>query len=288
MKKIKIMMIVVVIIIIAIIVTLMCIYKNPTIIDSPASNSGVDREINDKLIRVKDKIVFYAVKACVNKYYMCFGTQVPEEQSLINMLDAEYINSKQITINNVLENLPKYTEELEVTISDMYVNDKTERISAYVVSGDLRGKSSNTISKFKVIIKLDKINKAFKILPQSYVEEKYISLENGNSIKIDVPEEITKNMDNIYEIKNINEETYTTDLFNRYKNELIYNRELAYQELDKEYSKAKFSNFNEYDTYVKNNIRNIALGKLDKYQKTIENGYTQYVLVDTKRKKLHF
>lgn len=286
MKKLKIIIVLVVIIIIAITGTLIYIYANKPKGGSASENSGVDRKIEDELVRVKNKIDYYAVKTCVNKYYMCFGTEAVQAKSLLKVLDTEYIKSKQITENNIVENCPKYTGEVEATISNMYVNNKTNTISVYIVEGDLREKDTNTISKFKIIVKLDKINKTFGILPQSYVEEKYGKIES--SVKVEIPEKIENNSENVYELRNITEESYVIDLFSRYKNELMYNRKLAYQELDEEYSKAKFENFEEYDTFIKNNIRKIAQGKLDKYQKTFENGYTRYVFIDTKGRNYIF
>lgn len=288
MKKIKILIIVVIIVIIIITGALILIYKNNIMVDKPDPNRGVHLEINDKLIRVTNKIDFYAVKTCVSKYYMCFGTEGKQGEILLNILDDEYKSEKKITENNVIENLPKYIGEVEPTIINMYVNDKTNEISVYIVEGDLREKRTNTISEFKLILKLDKINGTFGILPQSYVEEKYQKFEIGTPIRINVPEEITKNVDNMYELRNITEEIYVQDLFNSYKNELMFNRELAYQELDEEYSKAKFENFSEYETYVKNNLKYIVIGRLDKYQKTTENGYTIYVFVDTKGRNYIF
>lgn len=287
MKKIRIMMLIVVIIIIAIIVALIHIYKNPPIIDSPASNSGVDREIEDKIVRVKNRIDFYTVETCINKYFSCF-TEEGQEKVLYNILDKEYTSSKQLTENNIANIIQKFQETIRIYITDMYVNDKEGSISVYVVDGIIKGNSSGNSTNFKLIVKLDKTNRVFSILPQDYIQEKYKTIEEGTSLKIDVSETIQKNNYNMYDYRNIADIDYAEDLFARYKGELMFNRELAYIELEKEYSNKKFSSYDEFEKYVKSNLRNIVPAQLDKYQKTLENGYTQYVLVDTKRKKLHF
>ena len=286
MKKIRIMMLIVVIIIITILITLIYIQKNPTIVDSPASNSGVDRETNDQIVRVKNRIDFYCVETCVNKYFSCF-TEEGQEKVLYNILDKEYTSSKQLTENNIANIVQKFQEAVRINITDMYVNDKEGGISVYVVEGIIKGNSSGNSTNFKLIVKLDKTNRVFWVLPQDYIQEKYKNIEEGTSLKIDVSEAIQKNNYNMYDYKNVADVDYAEDLFARYKSELMFNRELAYRELEKEYSNKKFGSYDEFEKYVKNNLKDIVPGKLDKYQKTLENGYTQYVLVDTKRKKLY-
>ena len=288
MKKLKIIIVLVVIIIIAITGTLIYIYANKPKGGSASENSGVDRKIEDDLVRVKNKTNFYAVKSCIDKYYLYLANQNAKTEAIYNMLDKEYIVAKQITKDNMMSNSPKFDENQEVTITDMYVNDKTNEISIYVAEGILRGRNTLNTSKFKIIVKLDKLNRTFGILPQDYVQEKYGKVELNTSLQIEVPKEIEKNNDNLYDLRNITEESYVQDLFNRYKNELRYIQNLAYQELDEEYSKIKFDNFSKFQEYIKNNYKEIVVGRLDKYQKTFENGYTRYVFIDTKGRNYIF
>lgn len=288
-KKLIIAMLLVVILIIVIIVGLL-IYQNRGKVFHGIEESGTDVkvEINDILKRVDNKTDFYAVKSCIDKYYLYLTNQNAKTEIIYNMLDKEYIIAKQITKDNMMSNLPKFDENQEVTITDMYVNDKTNEISIYIADGILRGRNTLNTSKFKIIVKLDKLNRTFGILPQDYVQEKYGKAELNTSLQIEVPKEIEKNNDNLYDLRNITEESYVQDLFNRYKNELRYSEELAYQELDEEYSKIKFGSFTKFQEYIKNNYKEIVIGKLDKYQKTFENGYTRYVFIDTKGRNYIF
>ena len=68
----------------------------------------------------------------------------------------------------------------------------------------------------------------------------------------------------------------------KYRQEVLYNAELTYNSLDKDYKEKKFENLEEFKTYAKNNIRKHVVMTVDKYQKEQAENYTQYTLLDTK------
>lgn len=244
---------------------------------------------------------FYAVKGCVEKFYTYYGTiyqsqdnnsLMPEEvkakqeenkqkyaESLYQMLAPEYISFSGITKENIISKLPKM-EIPVVNITNMYVSEKTTNVFVYIVSGTLRGRQNGELQNFQVMLEVDKINKAFRIYLQDYLREKYKNIKIGNEIEIQVPSGIEKNTYNSYEAKNILEETYVNDLFKKWKEEVVYQSELAYNHIDEEYKNKKFNTISKFQAYRKNHLRKYVIMELDKYQKTQKDGYTQYVCID--------
>lgn len=257
-------------------------------------------------IRPEEKIAiadvrnhYYIVQSCINKFYTYnailsnvrayYGDEneevikeaTNENASIIyNLLDEEYITSREVTANNVLTKIGKVNDSI-IDINNMYVSEKTTNISVYIVDGNLRDKKSNSISKFKVIVKLDFSNETFSIIPGDYVEEKYPSIEVGGNIKIEVPENIKINRNNKYLFKVVSDDTYAIDLFNKLKEEILYNPREIYNDLDQDYKNAKFSNEEEFNRFVKNKYENLKNINQESYKKTKTENYTQYIIIDS-------
>ena len=156
------------------------------------------------------------------------------------------------------------------------------KILMYILwSGFLRDKQTGKISNFVNIAKLDKLNRTYSILLNDYVEKEYRDINIGEELEIYVSNSIGKNDYNEYDLRTVKEDEYVENLANRLKEEMIYNTQIAYNNLDANYKEKKFSSFDVFEKYVKNNIKKFFAISPDKYQKTVENNYTQYVLLDT-------
>ncbi len=281
--------------------------NNKTVTDGNIQSNTVPEvpnqtEKQDTSLKVEnDCNRFYAVKGCVEKFYTYYGTMyqsqdnnslMPEEvkakqaenkqkhaESLYQMLAPEYISFSGITKENIISKLPKM-EIPVINITNMYVSEKTANVFVYIVSGTLRGRQNGELQNFQVMLEVDKINKTFRIYLQDYIREKYKNIKLGNEIEIQVPSGIEKNTYNSYDAKNILEETYVQDLFKKWKEEVLYQSELAYKHIDAEYKNKKFSTIEKFQAYRKNNLRKYVIMELDKYQKTQKDGYTQYACID--------
>lgn len=266
--------------------------NQPTIKEEELVNTY---EIEKELQPVKNRIDFYSVRECVNKYYSYYavmfnakeyyGTEdesilkEAEEQNssvLYNMIDNEYIQAKSVTINNLKSKLEEI-ENVNVNISNMYVSQKTNNISVYLVKGNLQGKN---IKQFEIIVKLDVLNRTFSIIPQEYVKEKYNDLIIGEEIEIGVPENIEKNDNNIYSYNVITDETYVKDLLNQLKSEMRYSSKLVYERLNEEYKSKKFETLENFKKHLDSNKEEYLTMQVVKYQKTVTDDYTQYVCID--------
>lgn len=264
-------------------------------------DEGLDayqKEIDTTLVSVDNIIDFYTVKDCVGKYYSYYSilfnagdyystgdaniieqAEKDNAQVLYNMLDSEYTSSKGISAENIKENLTEIGQ-ITANITDMYVSQKTDNIDIYVVEGKLKEGISDKGTDFKIIVKLDVLNRTFSIIPQEYVIEKYNNITVGQKVDIIAPENIEKNDNNQFTYKTVTEENYMKDLFTQLKNELLYDRELAYNHIDEAYKTKKFNTLDVFESYIIENEDEFKAMTLSKYQVTEQDGYTQYVLVD--------
>lgn len=253
----------------------------------------------EKIAIVDVRNHYYIVQSCVNKYYTYnailsnineyYGEEREEvikeattdnANILYNLLDKEYIENRGITQSNIITKIGKVNDSI-IDINNMYVSEKTTNISVYIVEGILRDKKLNNISKFKMIVKLDFSNETFSIIPQDYVEEKYSNIEVGENIDIKISENIDTNKNNKYLFKAVSDEAYAIDMFNKCKEELLYNPKQIYNDLDEDYKNAKFSNEAEFNKYIANKYNNLKNINADSFQKNKNENYTQYVITDT-------
>lgn len=302
-KKILLVIIILLILLAICIIGILAILKEQKQNSVPYEDEGrIDIEIDSKLKKVSIRNNYYITKLCVNKFYTYYTAIYESENEnyildeeakssienmkkqnaevIYNLLDKEYINNKQITKENILTKLQKINTSV-VNINHMYVSQKTENISVYVVEGTLREKVSGKISDFQIMLQLDSQNRTFTVFLEDYIKEKYKDgFKVGNELDINVQNSIEKNENNGYDYVNVSDETYATDLFNKYKEEMIYNPSLAYEHLNQEYRNKRYGTVEKFQEYVKANLRKNVISKVTKYQITQTDNYTQCVCID--------
>ena len=270
----------------------------------PVANETETANLNQgkTLTPVESREDYYVVKDNVGKYYSYYSilfnagsyyatedeqiisqAETDNAQILYNMLDTEYITAKGITADNLKTNL---TEIGQVTayINNMYVIPETNNIDVYVVSGELKETVNATGTDFELIVKLDKTNKTFSVMPQEYVTELYGNIVEGQSLDITVEQSIAINANNTYTEREITEETYLKDLFAEIRTELLNDYEEAYNHLDEEYRTQKFATLEDFSNFASGKAEEYRTMALAQYQVTEEDGYTQYLLVDQNEK----
>lgn len=270
--------------------------------------SGVD-EVGDEYIVVVDKTIqrvdnrnnYYLVKTCLTKFYTYYSfiyddvdnyKLIDEEikqsiemqknegiEAVYSMLDNYYKNEKGITKENILSFL-KQVNSSKINILDMYVYQNDDRMYMYFIYGNLMDKKTLEISNFNIMMKVDTVNKTFSVFLDDYMNEKYSDLNIGDEINLDINSVLEKNDYNFYDYNHISDDVYVSDIFDQYKENLIYNVELAYEYLDREYRKIKFGDITSFEEYVNNNISKFITMKNKAYQKTKTDKYTQYVCID--------
>lgn len=297
------------IIIILLIILLICIIGILLLTNKQQEKNSVPYEeegrINikteSKIREVTNRNNFYAVKNCIDKFYTYYAsiydvegnyyiideevqktieTEKKEKSKAIYfMLDEEYINARGINENNILTKI-KSINSSKINIRKMYVSEKSISTAIYFVYGRIRDEKTSEISDFSIIVKLDSANRTFSVMLQDYVSEKYSDIQLGSNIDIQMNEKIEKNEYNIYGYKNISDEDYAVNLFNKYKDEVIYSPQLAYATLNEEYRNKRFGTLDDFQEYAKNNVRKHTIMKISQYKKTQTDDYTQYVCID--------
>lgn len=305
-KHLKLMMIVISIIIVLIIGMLVFllreIEKNPTQVEEfdNTQSTGlfqIEKEIQPVTVRNN----FYVVKTCIEKFYYSYTNAFQELQSnfmlegealefakaeqkasrtsIYKMLDKEYIQYAGLTIENIAEKLPK-KDEISVQITNMYVSEQTENIAVYFVYGNLLERRTGKNEEFAMMVKVDMLKETFKILLQDYMQEKYSNITVGSTVTFPKEEQILDEEENRFEYKVVLDEQYVVDLFNHYKENILYDKQKAYQLLNSEYATKRFKTMQNFEQYVQENISKIAIIKIEQYQKEDKGTYTQYVCLD--------
>lgn len=292
-KKIIIFLVIIIIIVIVSIFAVIYFNKGKVIynIDETGSTEEETNSFNKKLKLVTSRNDFYAVKQCLDKFYMYYGSIFDDSnqnnienkesaiESMYEMLDKDYINSYGITKNNLEQKIDK-VKISKVDINEMYVSQKNVNVSVYIVKGRLMEQETKKLSDFFVMVKLDSLNKTFSVFLSNYFKEKYSNIKIGEEADWKFDDSIEKNDINIFDYKNISDETYMQDLLSKYQSEVLYDQEIAYNNLNEEYRNNRFGSFDNFMTYARQNIiRNVKL-KLAKYQINNYDGYKQYVCQD--------
>lgn len=303
MSKLKKLIITLIIIIIILIITILSIiHFNKGEIVYKIDESGSEGELYNfdtsiQYVTVRNE--YYAVKTCVQKFYTYYfaifddesdyyeadvddvykNQKEKDKEALYNMLDEEYINYKNITKDNISEMVEEVKDSV-ININQMYVSKQNTNVNVYIVQGRMRENKSGKISNFELMLKLDALNKTFSVYLEDYLDKNYKDLKLGNELNIHVGESVEKNDTNLYDYSIIDDETYVTDLLNKYKEEILFDLESAYNHLNKEYKEKRFENFNEFRDFAKDNVQKNITMKVDKYQKNTYDNYTEYICVD--------
>lgn len=254
-----------------------------------SETSKVVEEEEKVLGEVSSRNNFYSIQSCIEKFYAYYASVFnPEEEdvetckeNLYNLLDEEYIAYKNITSNNITEKLEAINSSI-VNVNEMYEIQKSNNINIYIAKGRLRETGTSNMSDFELMLKVDSLNKTFAVLLEDYIEEYYSDYEVGENIEIEVPKSIEKNDNNLYDYIVVTDETYAIDLLSKYKEEVLFDTETAYNHLDEEYREKRFESLEEFQEYAKNKVKNNVMMKLNKYQKTNYGDYTTYVCIDQK------
>ena len=308
-KKWIIILTILVIVIIAILIFILFFTKSSAKILHGVDEEGSDisYDVDTTLKEVTNRSNYYIVKNAVNKFYTYYYSmntlegdvyimdedaeesikeiQLEYAQVIYDMLDNDYKEYAGITTSSDIISKLNPINEVAININKMYVSQRTVDTSIYIVEGTVREKITSNISNFKMMIEVDALNRVFSIFLQDYIDEKYPTISIGEEFNASENVNIEKNSNNVYDYQNITDETYCVDLISKYKEEILYNTELAYEHLDNEYKNKKFTNLEEFQNYAKNNVRKNVLLELNQYQKITSNdGYTLYVCLDQNEK----
>lgn len=270
--------IILIVIIIIIIVTIVLIVINELDKKEKLENfeNTFTMEIANTINYVDNRNEFYAVKSCITKYLLYVSQQ--DNEIVYSMLDINYINAYNITKQNAISNIDEFMEPV-FYMDKLYVIQDTAELYTYFAYGKVVDKQNSKTSNLNLIVRLNKENDLFSIIPYKYVEDNNLNIQIGNMIELPT-NEIKNNIYNKFSFKNITEEDMIVYYLNEIKDTMLYDIERSYNKLDNNYKQNKFVSIDEYRSYLSKNLTNIYSSKVQKYDVKKYKDYTQYICID--------
>lgn len=297
-KKIIIPIIIIIILCIIALIVLTSQLQKGEAIKNEQDNTVISSDIYNyedvKTEAVTDATSFYTVAQCVSAYLnnlnvnnsSYFGkneqgqyVKVIDEntiaQSIIDILDKDYVKKNTITTNNVYQFVEKVTQkEIFVPLKMNILPGKT--IEQYAVYGFTEDMEHNIIREIYVIVNLDIQNNTYAIEP--LLNNSYQNIEDIQLLNKNIP--IEKNDNNQYQYEKVNNGYISNKYLDSYKKMILSNSKLAYEYLDTEYKNARFGSYEKFHIWLNDNKQKMNQINLQKYSVRIENGYTQYICLD--------
>lgn len=305
-KKYIIIVSVIIIFLITIIVGIIFLLKNKEIQeeqkmqDEYASHTGdVTEDIISTTETLKDNDTYFSIEKMIKDYYLYMKAE--NKEAILNLLNNEYINKNEINIENVLQKIGlDNNADVDIKAKEIYKQQKMLEYTTYFVE---ICHIKNTSYKNYYILCTDNNNGTFDIQPINEEEYKKYIAEN---IQI-TNATIEKNNYNSIRRFFLSEEEIITRMFEDYIQNALYSPQDSYNSLNPEYREKKFGNFQSFQLFLDenrsvyesydmrnakkyedfNNMEEYMLYlttfqqiKLESYEKTMNNQYTQYVCID--------
>lgn len=287
-KTLILLMIIVVIIIISIVVALLLlttsnneeVASNNTVSEENNNETEAEPQINEtKYYNITNVVRTYLGALDKSKYILSDGTNYSEDEStkesIYNLLSTEYIESNNITVENVYDYVKDVNENITFVPLDMRIS-QGQNVDNFLVYGNIVYMDSQDLEKVYVIVNIDNTKNTFSIEPINSEE-----ISNINDFKFESTlNTIEKNYSNTYLNNNMSDEDISKEKFNNFKLLILRKSEDLFYLLNEEYRNKKFGDYNGFSQYIDSNYDRLRTINLSMYQVTEEDGYKQYVLLD--------
>ena len=239
---------------------------------------------NNELSNIITRYDYYNVKYCAEQYQEAINELLnnnndENKSRLYQMLDEQYINASNILEDNV-DNLIANYQQSEIYIDQILSTQLSDAVKAYVVKG--KTIVNNSRNDCVLIIKLDFLNNTFSVYPYEFcVERGYNNTETGGNLNIQNVDSIAKNNSNVYEDQSNSVESIAFSYYDKLKADFLYDPEYLFSILDEEYRDKRFENYEDFISYINLAKTMISNGNIIKYSREYNDGYVQYLVVDT-------
>lgn len=236
---------------------------------------------SDKLETVNEYNTFFTVTSYINDYINNISNQ--DSSSLYDVLYSDYIDKKNITLNNIYDNIEKYPINSSVKVTKMeYVKVKNDYI--YYVEGKVNqitfdGKQEID-DNFKVVVITDFDTLSFAIYPLQENDNYKKTIDSIKKI------EIENNKNN--KIKNsslVSKEQICVFYLSDYVDKLNNNIEEAYNLLSDQQKKQY--TLDKYKEFINANIDKITTDA-DKCSLELSGTNRVYTVIDINKNKYTF
>ena len=251
---------------------------------------------------IKNKKEYLNIKKCLSKYISEINTKkssyygrdennnytiiVDDEtisNTIYNLISKEYINKKNITIDNVSEFVYKIDEKCFYVPIEIYIKYTSDNIKSYGIYGAILTLEYKPVQESYLILNIDEANKTFSV-------EQLNSLEEIQNTKINSVDNILQKDNNTYsEIAGIINEEVIKEYIDSYKNLTLAYPEIVYNYyIEDEYKQKRFKTLEEYKKYVNDNKDYIQSINLKEYAIVEDTKDIQYIAIDQKGKNYIF
>lgn len=296
MNKIRNIIIILILIILIILVSIVLLnLKN-----NPENNISISEgdvgeviEITNEIKNVDNIDTFKTVEQCIQKYYniinnessLFYGRNDEGEfekiisdneikKMRLNLLSQEYIENKNININNIYQYMNTMEEQGTVIALKMkeIVNVPIEK---YLVQAMIIDFNYNVLDEFYIIVNLDVINNTFSIEP---ILDEYNNIEE---IQINnINKEIKSNNENNYKREIYTYEDRAKDYILTYKRLALSQPEILYNYMNEEYRNKRWRTVENFNKYIAENKNDIMKIRFNEYLVNVEENFTQFVCKD--------
>ena len=291
MEKIKKMFLVLLVIILILIIMLFIVVRK--------TNNSENKEIKERekgfveeILDVPDVQItdYFIIKSCVQGYVdaldktnsVYYVTQENGEQTydsklqkqtLYSYLSSSYINTNNITENNI-DSFIKITKEkyrfYPIEIKKMNDNE----VRTFKVAGVIQNLEYKNAARVYFIVNVDYSNNTFSI--QQLGENEYEKYNKEN----DTEKTIKNNGNNIFYDSNIDVQKISVEYLNLYKFLTLADPQITYNMMTEEYRNKRFGTLDNYKQYVKDNYEDFVGMYANKYLINNTDKAIQYVIQD--------
>ena len=293
-KKVILLMIVFITIIIFFIIVALLNLNNNKISDLNSNIIQNDEEINEKIVSddeiklnnilmyVQDRTEYFSIKNIYKKYVSYSESGMNKE--LLSQFSENYIKSKGINENNVkkivnidtIEN-PGLYGSYTCIINKMITSEINENQKIYLIYGKYILKSTSKIQDLNLMIIVNNNDNVYCIYPYEYMKEKgYDKYNIGQKVTLENIQ-ITRNDYNQKEIVTKTDSELSSELMDDFNILLISDKREAYDKLNAQYKKQKFSDYTKFEEFLSNKK---YIPTINQYRVYSKDDYTDYICTD--------
>lgn len=243
--------------------------------NSNTTNGDTNEEV-EKLTRDRSLDTYFWVRDRLSEYYTD-----SDNIDITNIIDKDVIKANGLNEENAKQYVGFKSAMFRIDAIYKQILDKKQEL--YVVK-HVYGNNENDLKQAMVWIRKDNSTGCFSIYPYEYLQ-KYLNLKEGDVINLTPLKKIEENENNSYgEQEEITTEICMKELFEKYKFDLMLDREHLYNILDEEYRNMKFPKQEDLEKYINENKTELYLDKIDKFNVVNYDSYIEFkAICDSER-----
>ena len=239
--------------------------------------------VQNKINVVNNLTQYYTARACVSKFFTTYSNSSNDSKEIYDFLNSEYTSENNINFEYLNQKFGEL-KNFKVEVVDMWYFTDLENINEYIMKVDIVDINTQTKKSFDIFLVTDDSTQAYNIYFDDYIiKNNFDKLNAGDAINVEFIKSVKKNKYNIFSNYNISYDDYMKEILGIIKEDLLYDKEKAYENLDEE-AKAAYGSKESFYDFINANKKDIFLMSYGSYEIQSENGETHYIIYDKKDK----